>query len=91
MAMEITINVEQMELTPEELAFLFCEMGGQDQADFFAAIWSEAKKWPGAGWCQQSYDIARFAHNNAIQAIRTLASHLPADDLAWIAAAGADT
>ena len=76
------------DLTPEELAELFAEMDGQQQSDFFSAVWSLAKKWPGAGWCQQSYTIARLADNDAIQAIRTLASHLPADDLAWIAEAG---
>lgn len=90
MATEITINVRQLGLTPQELAELFADMGSEQQVEFFSEVWQIAKRWPGAGWCQQSSAIARDADNNAIQAIRTLASHLPADDLAWIAAAGAD-
>lgn len=88
--MSIARTIQIDDLTPEEMAELFTEMTGDQQADFFAAIWSIARRWPGAGWCQQSADIVRFADNNAIQTIRTLASHLPANDLAWIAAAGAD-
>jgi hypothetical protein len=82
----VTRTVEVNDLTPEELATLFAEMDGQQQVDFFSEVWKIAKKWPGAGWCQQSYEIARLADNNAIQTIRTLASHLPADDVAWIVA-----
>ena len=88
--MSVNRTISFDDLTPEELAELFAAMDGQEQSDFFAAVWSLAKKWPGAGWCQQSHEIARLADNNAIQTIRTLASHLPAEDLAWIAAAGAE-
>lgn len=77
------------DLSPRELADLFTEFDGYQQAQFFARIWEVAKEWPGAGWCQQSAEIARHADNDAIQTIRTLASHLPADDVAWIAAASA--
>lgn len=78
------------DLTPDELAMLFTEMDSEDQARFFATVWTLAKDWPGAGWCQQSCSIVQASNSDAREAIRTLASHLPADDLAWIAAAGAD-
>jgi hypothetical protein len=90
MATEILIDVKQLELTGSELAELFAAMNGEEQAEFFAKVWSIAKEWPGAGWCQQSCSIVSFAGPGAREAIRTLASHLPADDLAYIAAAGAD-
>ncbi len=79
-----------MPINPKQLAEAFCEMDGEDQADFFDNIWKIAKTWPGAGWCQQSYSIAEASGNDAIQAIRTLASHLPADDIDWIVQASKD-
>lgn len=88
--MAVTRTLEFNDLSPQELAELFCEMGSDEQAAFFAAVWQKSKTWPGAGWCQQSYGIAEQADNDAIQAIRTLASHLPADDVAWIVSASAD-
>lgn len=88
--MAVTRTIELSDLTPLELAELFADMESEEQVEFFSEVWQIAKRWPGAGWCQQSSYIARDADNNAIQAIRTLASHLPDDDLAWIAAAGAD-
>lgn len=77
MATEFTINVAQLGLTPEELAALFTELNGDQQAQFFATVWDIAKAWPGAGWCQQSYDIAKFADANpgCRDAITTLAAH----------------
>lgn len=88
--MPITRTITLDDPTPEELAKAFCDFDNGDQAAFLSAIWQITKAWPGAGWCQQSCSIVEVADNDAIQTIRTLASHLPADDLAWIAAAGAD-
>lgn len=88
--MSITRTITLDDLTPEEMARAFCDFDNEDQAAFLGAIWRIAKEWPGAGWCQQSFEIAEVADSDAIQAIRTLASHLTPDDLAWIAAAGAD-
>lgn len=92
--MSITRTFEIDKLTPEELADAFCEMWAEEQASFFAAVWRRAKAWPGAGWCQQSCSILQSAANHSerdtFEMIRTLASHLPADDVAWIATASAD-
>lgn len=88
--MSIARTIQINDLTPDELAMLFTEMDSEDQARFFATVWTLAKDWPGAGWCQQSCSIVQASNSDAREAIRTLASHLPADDLAWIAAAGAD-
>lgn len=88
--MSIARTIQINDLTPDELAMLFTEMDSEDQARFFATVWTLAKDWPGAGWCQQSCGIVQASNSDAREAIRTLASHLPADDLAWIAAAGAD-
>ena len=68
-------------ITPQELAAAFCEMDSNEQAEFFAEIWQIAKAWPGAGWCQQSCDIIRCLEHDGLEAVRTLASHLPADTL----------
>ena len=76
--MAVTRTIEVNDLTPGELATLFADMNGDQQAQFFATVWDIAKAWPGAGWCQQSYDIVRFADANpgARDAIATLAAHL---------------
>lgn len=87
--MSVTRTVKLDDLTPAELAQVFCDMGCRDQAAFFEKVWEIGLTWRGAGWCRQSYAIAGSASMPAREAIRTLASHLPADDLAWIAVAGA--
>jgi hypothetical protein len=88
--MTVTRTVEVNDLTPAEMAELFANMWADRQADFFSYLWEIAAEWPGTGWCQQSVSIIQKAGPNAREAIRTLASHLPAEDLAWIAAAGVD-
>lgn len=74
-------------ITPNELADEFCQKFSSDQAEFFSRIWMIAKTWPGSGWCGQAASIIECADNDAIQAIRTLASHLPKEDVEWIVAA----
>jgi hypothetical protein len=88
--MSVTRTVKLDDLTPAELAQAFCDMGCRDQAAFFEKVWEIGLTWHGAGWCQQSCAIVEASDSDAREAIRTLASHLPAEDLAWIAAAGAD-
>jgi len=88
--MSIARTIQINDLTSDEVAMLFTNMDSHGQARFFASVWKIAKDWPGAGWCQQSSGIVRQSNSDAREAIRTLASHLPAEDLAWIAAAGAD-
>lgn len=75
--MKVTRTIQINDLTPGELADLFTEFDGHGQAQFFARIWEVAKEWPGAGWCQQSYDIARHADENpgCRDAVTTLAAH----------------
>jgi len=80
----------EITLTPQELAEAFCAMFGDEQAAFFAHINRIAKNWPGAGWYQQSCVIIASATPYAIKAIRTLASHLPKEDVEWIVAASGD-
>lgn len=74
---EVTIS-----LTIEEIAQAFAGMFGDEQAKFFAIVHEIAKPWPGAGWCQQSYDIAKNLTYEGREVIRTLASHaLDRDDI----------
>ncbi len=72
----------ELKLTPSELATLFAEMDCEQQAWFFACVWRIAKDWPGAGWCQQSYEIIRSGSVDTLSAIETLASHLDSTKLA---------
>lgn len=69
-----TIKIEDIE--PSEVADLFCEFDGQQQADFFEHIGFVAKSWPGAGWCQQSYDIALNLNAIGRETITKLAEHV---------------
>ncbi len=87
MSVQKTIDVE---ITPRELAEVFCNMFDSEQAEVFSHIWDITKNWPGAGWCMQSCSIIGATDTNARAAISTLASHLPADDIAYIVAGAAD-
>lgn len=72
---KITRTFEMDDITPEELASVFCGMWAEEQAAFFDHVWSIARTWPGAGWCQQSLTIARELTHEGREAIRTLANH----------------
>lgn len=82
MSVSRTIDIE---LEAHELATLFANMNAKQQAWFFARVWQIAQDWPGAGLCQQSYDIIRRGSVDTHRAIETLASHLPAETLARLA------
>ena len=68
-----TLRVD--DLSPAELADVFCKFDGAEHAQFFAHIWKIASDWPGAGWCQQSYDIAKHIDRDGLNTLSTLASH----------------
>lgn len=78
--MSVTRTIE-LSLTPDELAELFCGLTGDRQAEFFAHIHEIAKAWPGAGWCQQSYDIAKNSSPEADEVIVKMAEHVLGVDL----------
>ncbi len=80
MSPETTVSrtIELNDLTPSEIAKLFCDLHGDDQADFFKHVWLIAKTWPGAGWCQQSCDIASHLNADGRDAITTLYGHVAA-------------
>ncbi len=73
MGLTRTITVE--DISPQELAELFCDMYADEQAVFFAEIASITAKWPGAGWCQQSCGIADKLNRAGRDVIKTLADH----------------
>lgn len=84
--MKIERTFEISDITPRELAAVFAGYFGNDQAKFFDELWIITRNWPGAGWCQQSCDIASHLTTAGRATIATLASHLPADDIAYIVA-----
>jgi hypothetical protein len=87
--MKRTIEID-VPITPRELAEAFCDMMADEQEQFLAQVYDIAKTWPGAGWCRQSCSIVQCATPYAIETIRTLASHLPKEDVEWIVAASQD-
>lgn len=74
--MSVTRTIEIDDLTPDELAKLFTEMGSDDQARFFGTVWKIAQDWPGAGWCMQCLGIVEHADAEAMSALRTLSNHV---------------
>lgn len=74
--MSIVRTIELNNLTAEELAELFCNMDGEQQAEFFDHISFTAMSWRGAGWCQQACDIARFIQKPGREVIEKLAEHV---------------
>jgi hypothetical protein len=73
--MTITRTIEIKNITPEELAAVFCEMWAEEQAAFFGHVADIAKTWPGAGMCQQSHAIAAHLTSDGRYAIERLADH----------------
>lgn len=85
--MSITRTFEISDITPQELAAVFCKMWAEEQAAFFTAIRPIAATWPGAGLCQQSYAINQALDTDGRFVLETLASHLPNEVLARLAVA----
>ncbi len=73
--MTITRTVVIDDLTPEELAGRFADMGPRQQAKFFAAVAAIADTWSGAGMCMQAYAIADYLDAQGKYAIERLADH----------------
>lgn len=75
--MAVTRTIEINDLTPAELAVLFAAMDASQQAMFFSQVWHIARSWPGAGWCQQSCEIANCAdaYAGTRDFVTTLAAH----------------
>lgn len=74
----ITVDFEP---TPEEIADVFVNMNSEQQAAFFAHIKVATADWPGAGWCQQSYAIAKDLNAPGRDVLQTLVAHVfPGDD-----------
>jgi hypothetical protein len=61
------------DVSPHELAHLFCEMYADEQAAFFSEIGRIAQQWPGAGWCQQSCGISEHLDKRGMETILKLA------------------
>lgn len=70
---ELKRTVTIADITPAELASLFCGMYADEQAAFFSEIGRITSAWPGAGWCQQSCAISENLDKRATDAILKLA------------------
>lgn len=80
--MVVTRTIALEDIAPAELATMFCEMGGLEQAEFFAEVHAIAATWPGAGWCWQACSIAEHITKPGFEVITKLAEHvLGFDDL----------
>lgn len=73
--MKITKAIE-LNFTPHQIAELFCELDGDEQAEFFSAIHLLASGWGGTGWCGQALSIAEVADERARNVITTLYQHI---------------
>lgn len=67
-----TFEVGVDDITPDELAALFSEMDGEQQARFFSRLGAIASTWPGAGWCQQCCSISEHLDKTATETILKL-------------------
>lgn len=74
--LKLTRTVDLSNLTPEEVANVFCSWFGEQQAEFFGHIAVIAKAWPGAGLCQQSYYIAENLDDDGRFVIDTIKGHI---------------
>lgn len=61
------------DITPEELAELFADMFGDEQARFFTRVGEISDEWPGTGWCQQSCAISEHLDRKGTETILKLA------------------
>ncbi len=73
--MAVTRTIAITDLSPEELAELFCEKHGGEQARFFNHIGVLARDWPNSGWCGQAHNIAQHLEADGRSVVKTLAGH----------------
>ena len=66
------------DLTPAELAELFCALLSDEQAEFFNEVARMSSPWPAGGWCVQACAIAREKNftEGGRQVVRALAEHI---------------
>lgn len=74
MTVRRTITLD--DLTPVELAMLFCDFDSEQQADFFDAVGEISSQWGGMGWCGQCAQIVDDLTPRAARTIETLAGHV---------------
>lgn len=71
MSIQRTITLDN--ITPSELAVLFCAYDGEQQAEFFHELHTITKTWAGAGWCQQCCSISEHLTVRGKEVIAKLA------------------
>ena len=71
--MTVTRTIEISDINPEELALIFSNYSSIEQALFFNALKPITDKWAGAGWCQQSSQIALRLDNGGAEIVAKLA------------------
>ena len=71
MVVERSINLG--DITSDELAELFCNKFGNEQAEFFNHIALIVRNWNGPGWMAQAVDIAKHLDSDAVRVITQLA------------------
>lgn len=72
----VTRTVSVNDLTPQELAALFCQLCNDEQAEFFAAVADESKDWPGTGWDGQAMAIVEKLDSAGRFVLSALAAHM---------------
>lgn len=77
---QVTRTVTVNDLTPEELASLFCQLCNDEQARFLTAVCREAMDWPGTGWDGQAAAIAQKSDAEGRSVIGSLAYHMCISD-----------
>lgn len=80
----------EVRLAPSELAELFCNLCGDEQAHFFDYVGHNARDWPNSGWCVQSADIVKHLGPIGRATIATLAAHLDPEPGGWTEWAGGE-
>ena len=73
--MSITRTFEPSDFSPAELAEVFMDWDGDEQASFFNEVGAIAADWPGAGMCMQALHIAKYLDAKGRYVIERLADH----------------
>lgn len=73
--MPVTRSVTIDDLTPQEMAEIFCNMFADQQAVFFNTVGAISRTWPGAGMCQQAYGIVRHLDDLGLYVVQRIADH----------------
>lgn len=74
--MVVTRTLSLDDLTPKEMAAIFAPMDSVGQAQFFNAVATATKYWPGTGWCGQCAYIIDDLSDEGARAVLTLAGHI---------------